>query len=67
MSGNIVDINAYRRSCDNCLWHDDAHGACKCPGGWEWDRKINRCISFRWRNGHPAIKTEGGEEHDTQL
>ena len=59
--------NAYRRDCSNCLWHDDAHRACKRPGGWDWDRKFTRCISFRWRKGKPTIKMQGGEEHDTQL
>ena len=65
----IVNINAYRRTCDNCLWHDAAHGACKHPGGWEWDKKFSRCITFEWRNGHPAVKhqqtharSEKGEE-----
>ncbi len=67
MPGNIVDINEYRRSCDNCFWHDGANGACKHPGGYEWDMKFSRCATFRWRNGYPASKTQGGEEHDTQL
>ena len=63
MHDNIVDINAYRRDCSNCLWHDDAHRACKRPGGWEWDRKFTRCISFRWRNSPPG-RRKGETQHE---
>lgn len=31
--GELIVLDAYRRTCPNCLWHDDAHGACQRPGG----------------------------------
>lgn len=51
-------LDAYRRTCHNCLWHDDAHGACKRPGGWEWDKHYTRCITFAWRYGRPGVQDE---------
>lgn len=53
--GELIVLDAYRRTCHNCLWHDDAHGACKRPGGWEWDKHYTRCITFAWRYGRPGI------------
>ena len=51
-------LDAYRRTCHNCLWHDDAHGACKRPGGWEWDKHYTSCITFAWRYGRPGVQKE---------
>lgn len=53
--GELIMLDTYRRTCHNCLWHDDAHGACKRPGGWEWDKHYTRCITFAWRYGRPGI------------
>ena len=52
--GELIVLDAYRRTCHNCLWHDDAHGACKRPGGWEWDKNYTRCVTFAWRYGWPG-------------
>ena len=56
--GELIVLDAYRRTCDNCLWHDDANGVCKRPGGWAWDKHYTRCITFAWRHGRPGIKEE---------
>lgn len=56
--GELIVLDAYRRTCPNCLWHDDAHGACQRPGGWEWDKRYTRCITFVWRYGRPGIQKE---------
>ena len=54
--GELIVLDAYRRTCHNCFWHDDAHGACKRPGGWEWDKHYTRCITFAWRYGRPGVQ-----------
>lgn len=56
--GELIMLDTYRRTCHNCLWHDDAHGACKRPGGWEWDKHYTRCITFAWRYGRPGVQKE---------
>lgn len=56
--GDLVVLDAYRRTCQNCLWHDDTHGACLHPGGWEWSKRYDRCLTFVWRHGRPGIRKE---------
>ena len=56
--GELIVLDDYRRTCHNCLWHDDAHGACKRPGGWEWDKHYTSCITFAWRCGRPGVQNE---------
>ena len=56
--GELIVLDAYRRTCHNCMWHDDAHGACKRPDGWEWDKHYTRCITFAWRYGRPGVQKE---------
>ena len=57
--GELVMLDAYRRTCRNCLWHDDTNnGACRRPGGWEWDEKFQRCITFARRTSRPENKQE---------
>ena len=54
--GELIVLDTYRRTCHNCFWHDDAHGACKRPGGWEWDKHYTHCITFAWRYGRPGVQ-----------
>lgn len=57
--GELVMLDAYRRTCRNCLWHDDTkNGACRRPGGWEWGEKFRRCITFARRTSRPENKQE---------
>ena len=62
----IINLDDYRKTCDNCLYHkqskNENFGVCTRPGGWEWDKHFSRCISFRWRNGRPGKK---GDQHGT--
>lgn len=54
----IIDINTIpRRTCQNCLWNDAPHGACKRPGGYDFDLKRWRCRSFQWKD--PPDRKEG--------
>lgn len=52
--GECIRLDDYRRTCHNCLWHDDTKGVCNRPGSWEWDRKFTHCITFTWRHGRPG-------------
>lgn len=54
----IIDLDRYRTDCQNCIYHTE-QGICTCPGGWEMDKRLTRCISFRRKNGPP--KAEKGE------
>lgn len=57
--GDCVRIEEYMPTCDNCYWHDDTMGVCRHPGGWYWDKRYNRCATFRRR---PAGQDKEGEQ-----
>lgn len=49
---NLADIP--RKTCSTCFWHDGPNGACKRPGGYNFNWKLNLCRSWT-----PARKEEG--------
>lgn len=56
----IINLDDYRKDCRNCLYHSErVDGACTRQGGWEWDTRHEKCVTFRWRNGSPKRKKEG--------
>ena len=59
----IINLDDYRTDCRNCLYHAEG-GVCTCPGGWEMDKNLTRCLSFRRRNGRPGIRKEGEDHAD---
>ena len=42
----IINLDDYRNDCGNCVYHEEP-GICGKPGGWKWDHRFQRCISFR--------------------
>lgn len=42
----ILKIDDYLESCENCIYHIRL-GVCGKPGGGHWDNKFSRCISFK--------------------
>ena len=56
--GVLFVLDAYRRTCHNCLWHDDANWECKRPGGSLWDTHFKYCTTFVWRYGRPGVQKE---------
>lgn len=59
----IINLDDYRTDCRNCLYHAESD-VCTCPGGWEMDKNLTRCLSFRRRNRRPGIKKEGEDHAD---
>ena len=57
----IINLDDYRNDCKNCEYHKKP-GECGKPGGWKWDHKFHRCISFRRKqkedNGRKGDITE---------
>ena len=42
----IIRLDGYRNECRACVYHEKP-GICRKPGGWEWDHRFQRCVSFR--------------------
>ena len=44
--GKIIQIASFIRDCNNCRWQ--GLNACQAPGGWKWDMRFQRCVTFGW-------------------
>lgn len=50
--GDVVRINDYRPNCGDCIYHLPEVSGCSCPGGYRWDMKAARCLSFHRKERH---------------
>ena len=54
MTGKIVNIRDYLKTCCNCRWHTlhaDGVPTCIRPGGWHFDADFRNCACFERREG----------------
>lgn len=72
--GELVMLDAWRRSCRNCLWHDDAQRACRRPTGRKsngrsdrMDRKRALKLARAWAQGHVCTLRHGEAQEYHEL